>query len=105
MSTVNLMRDEAAPATGEWKSAGDAGETGGIRSVQVGLAGQGALTAVIEVEGCNDGRFPFKIATFTLSGNDSVTDAIELRFPWENFRVKLVSISGTRALASAVMRV
>ena len=104
MTTQVLMMDNSLVSVGDWKGCGDSGETGGIRSVQVGLVGVGAISATIRISGANDGRFPFTVADFTLSGSNKVTDAVELTFPWEFYRAEVVAISGTGATATAVMK-
>lgn len=105
MTTLTLMSDRGAVGVEPWQASGDTGETGGIRSVQAGLLGTGAVTATIRISGCNDGRFPMSVVDFTLSGTNSATDAAEVSFPWEFFRAEVIAINGTSARASVAMKI
>jgi hypothetical protein len=105
MTAIVLIKDAPGVATGEWKSGSDTSETGGIRSVQVGILGSGVIGATVVIEGCNDGRFPQLIATFTLAGTGVVSDAIEISFPWEQYRARVSAVNGTGTIVSATMKV
>lgn len=106
MTTLTLMNDKgSAGFVGDWMGGGNALETRGVRSVQVGLIGAGAISAVIRISGANDGRFPQTIVDFTLSGTNKTSDAVDISFPWEIYRAEIISISGTGAVASATLRV
>ena len=105
MTTLSLMTERGAVGAEPWQASGDSQETCGVRSVQVGLLGTGAITATIRISGCNHGLFPMTAVDFTLSGTNTVSDAIELTFPWEFFRAEIIAISGTNARAFAVMKI
>ena len=104
MAIKTIAKDVGVVSVSDWVSCGDAAETGGIRSIQAGIVGTGAISATIRISGCNDSRFPITVADFTLSGSGRDTDAVELTFPWEFYRVEVVAISGTGALATATMK-
>jgi hypothetical protein len=105
MTTVVLISDNSVLGGHEWSSGGDSSETGGVRSVQVGLLGTGSISATVVISGANDCRFPIKVAEFTLSGTNLVTDAVDLMFPFEFYRAEITAIAGTNARVTAVMKV
>lgn len=105
MAIKNIAKDVGAVSIGDWISCGDAVETNGIRSIQAGIVGSGVISATVRISGCNDGRFPQTAVEFTLSGANVASDAAELTFPWEFYRMEVTAIAGTGTLATAVLRV
>lgn len=92
----------AAPSTG------DAADSTGMqahRSYQAAVAGTGAVTATVIIEGSNEG-VPVNyltLATITLSGTTSASDGFVGTAAWASVRARLTAISGTGAAVTVTM--
>lgn len=100
MTQVVLMRDQGTTGLGKTVPAVDSSNPSGRRSIQVGVAGTGAVSATVKIYGCNDGRFLVNVMTITVSGTNSATDAAQDDFPWEYYVAEVTAVSGTGALVS-----
>lgn len=77
----------------------------GMRSVQATVEGQGAVSAVVIVYGCNDKRYPIEVMRFTLTGSNLVSDFGKDNMPFEYYIVKIQNITGTGAVVSVAASV
>ncbi len=107
MSKQVLLEGALAPVTGDWVSGGDSTETEGRRSVQVGVkANSPAFSAVVEFHGSVDGRFPILIATFEIDQDtDDHSEALEVNFRFEQFRARVVEVTGSATQVFVAMSV
>lgn len=83
---------------GPWNNVGKA-------MVQGSVSGTGAVAATIIVYGSNDGVNWNVIGTITLTDTTSDSDVQGIDYPWMYVRADLTAISGTDAIATAVMAV
>lgn len=101
MSLLFLMNDRTSTGVGDTHPSGNQG--GRNRSFQVGLKGEGFVSAVVKIYGMNDGRFPTLMFTFTLSGQDIATESDHDDFPWEYLRAEVESLSGSGAAVTVAV--
>ena len=77
------------------------------RTYQGIVAGTGAVTATIEIEGSNDSKVSgaewVSLGTITLSGTTSDTDGFGSVLPWLMVRARLTAITGTGATVNVLM--
>lgn len=73
------------------------------RSFYGSVAGTGAVTATILVQGSLDNSNWLTLATITLSGTTSATDGCALEGPWPYMRGNVSAITGTSAAATLIM--
>lgn len=64
---------------------------------QAVVAGDGAVSATVVIEGSNDGENGVPIATITLSGTDLDSDGFAAVAAWPFVRARVTAISGTEA--------
>lgn len=79
----------------------------GLTTHQAIVKGTGALTATIIQEGTNDqsGLSGWTtIVTFTLSGNDEVSDSVVLQHAWARYRSRCTVLTGTGKVAKSIMQ-
>src|SRR5574341_2342191 len=69
----------------------------GKKTFQAVVAGTGAVSATVKVQGSNDGDNWVDIATITLAGTTSAKDGFAADAPWAYYRGDVTAISGTGA--------
>ena len=74
---------------------------GGRISVQVNLAGTGAISVTATIQVSNDNTNWIAAEALSLSGTNTATDGATLDAAWAYLRVTLSSITGTDATATA----
>jgi hypothetical protein len=94
---ANLLKDATAVVTGSVRNMEGAGSS---RIFQGTVAGTGAVTAGIAVEGSIDQTNWVSIGTLTLSGTPAATDKVSSSDPWPFVRGRLTAITGTGAKAN-----
>lgn len=75
------------------------------RSYQASIAGTGAVTATVIIEGSNE-EVPVNyltLGTITLSGTTSASDGFVGTAAWASVRARLAAISGTNATVTVTM--
>lgn len=102
MNIFTLMAAASAPATGANFNL-EAHEARSDRTYQASVAGTGAVTATVIVEGSNDGVNFLTLATITLSGTTSASDGFSSTANWPCVRARLTAISGTGAAVTVTM--
>lgn len=70
---------------------------------QARVVGTGAQTAVVNIEGTNDGLGYDVIGTITLSGTTSASDSFSSEDRYSSVRANCTSISGTGAALTVTM--
>ena len=95
MSRVHLAENMIATGYSRWMQT----ESGNLKTWHVTLEGTGALTATVAIEVSNDGVNPVSTAlyTFTLSGNDLVSEGKALFDNWVYYRAYVSALTGTDA--------
>jgi hypothetical protein len=85
-----------APYTGTWNANRRA-------KVQCIVDGDGAVEATIDIKGSNDGVHYQLIGTATLTGTDTDSDEVNIDYPWAFVIADLSAITGTDAVAQALL--
>jgi hypothetical protein len=73
------------------------------RTFQATVAGTGAVSATVIIEGSNDGANFLTLGTITLSGTTSASDGFVSDAAWGYVRARLTAISGTGAAVTVAM--
>lgn len=73
------------------------GRESALSEVQVTLIGEGTLGVTIKLYGTNDEIGRVEIGTFTLSGNNLVTDSDALERAFSKLQAEVITITGTNA--------
>lgn len=71
------------------------------------VAGTGAVTATVVIDGSNDGTnwCSTVLGTITLSGTTTNSDGFTTTAPWKYVRARVTAISGTSATVTVLMGV
>lgn len=96
----NLLTDASTARTGDADFAND---RSAMRTYQATVAGTGAVTSTVIIEGSNDGVSFLPIGTITLSGTTLASDGFVSPAPWAFTRARMTAISGTSALVNVTM--
>ena len=96
MATTALISGATTAATGE---TAEIHNNGAPRTVQASIAGTGAQTATVIVEGANEatGTYFETIVTFTLSGNPNDHGGYAFPANWTYLRARITTLTGTGA--------
>jgi hypothetical protein len=73
--------------------------------VQGVVDGDGAVTATILVQGSNNGQNWETIGTITLDDDDTDSGTVAVDYPWAYLRADLTAITGTDAVAQALLSI
>lgn len=83
---------------GAWSNVGKA-------MVQGSITGTGAVSCTIPVYGSNDNVHWNLVGTITLTDDDADSDVLGIDYPWMYLRADAVDVTGTAAIATAVLAV
>lgn len=73
-------------------------------SAQASVAGTGAVSATVVIEGSNNSSDWVPIATLNMSGTTRATDGGVAQTLWAQIRARVTAISGTNASVSAAIQ-
>lgn len=73
------------------------------RTFQAVVAGSGAVSATIVIDGSNDRDNWIVVGTISLSGTTSATDGFASTAKWKYIRSRITAISGTNASVTVTM--
>lgn len=73
-------------------------------SAQASVAGTGAVSATVVIEGSNNAADWVPIATLNMSGTTRATDGGVAQTLWAQIRARVTAISGTSASVSAAIQ-
>lgn len=99
----NIKLVDAATTTGDKNTVQMPRSDGKLYSFQGTVAGTGSVTATLNIYGSNDGTNWILLATITLSGTTSATDAIVFAAPYTSLKGNVGAITGTGATANLIM--
>lgn len=75
------------------------------RTYAASVAGTGAVSATVRIQGSNDDSTYLTLATITLSGTTSAADGFASKAAWPYVRAVLDAVSGTNAAVTVTMGV
>lgn len=97
LQTETLLQGAGANAIGNAKHIPRA-----MRAIGASVAGTGAVSATVEIEGSNLGEAWYPVATFSPAGINGVgVDGEVIESPWYMLRARVTAISGTGAAVTA----
>jgi hypothetical protein len=101
VKVVELINKATAQVTGEtWDGPWNENRRAMVQAV---VDGDGAVESTFNIEGSNDNVHWELIGTITLTDNNSDSDSLGIDYPWAYVRADLTAITGTDAVASALL--
>lgn len=104
MSAVTIMNGKTTTGVGETFPLYNK-YTGQNKTIQIGVAGSGAVTATVQIEVSNDGtNFLYDAySTYSLSGTTSAYVGDVMDANWQFIRANVTAISGTSAAVTVII--